>query len=73
MSGALHNVFLVGVGLAGLALVSGFWLPARQVGIKTAAAEHPHVASSAGECEQLLMAEMTTLDAEHEPVAVEGD
>jgi hypothetical protein len=72
MGGALHNVFLVGVMLAGLALLSGFWLPAHHVTQKPSDAE-PHVASSARECEQLLMAEMTTLDAEHEPVAVEGD
>ena len=70
LGSALHNVFLVGVLFAGLALLSGFWLPARHLGTKAAGPE-PHVASSAGECEQLLMAEMTTLDPEHEPVAVD--
>ncbi|HET9531769.1 MAG TPA: MDR family MFS transporter [Blastocatellia bacterium] len=62
LSGALHNVFLVGVGLAGLALISGFWLPAAQTG--------PPIDMEPAQCERLLMAEMTTIDAEHEPDAV---
>jgi EmrB/QacA subfamily drug resistance transporter len=70
---ALHNVFLVGVAFAGFGLVSGFWLPSRRVGDAPAARVTHHVATSAAECEQLLMAEMTAMDAEHEPVAVEGE
>jgi EmrB/QacA subfamily drug resistance transporter len=62
LSGALHNVFLVGVGLAGLAFLSGFWLPAAQTG--------PPIEMEPAQCERLLMAEMTTIDAEHEPDAV---
>ena len=70
LGGALHKVFLVGVLLAGLALVSGFWLPATRLG-EAAPARAQHVATTPAECEQLLMAEMTNLDAEHEPVAVD--
>jgi EmrB/QacA subfamily drug resistance transporter len=73
LGGALHNVFLVGVAFAGFGLLSGFWLPSRKVGDVPPAGAPQHVATSAAECEQLLMAEMTALDAEHEPVAVEGE
>jgi hypothetical protein len=72
LGGGLHNVFIAGVAFAGLALLSGFWLPSRRIGDGPPAAE-PHVATSAAECEQLLMAEMTAIDSEHEPVAVEGE
>jgi EmrB/QacA subfamily drug resistance transporter len=64
LAGALHNVFLVGVALAGLALLSGFWLPATHFG--------PSVQMQPAECERLLMAEMTTIDPEHEPKAIKG-
>jgi len=68
LGGALHNVFLTGAALAFLAFLSGFWLPASQVnaGTETAREEH-HLPQSPAECERMLMAEMTTLDAEQEP------
>jgi MFS family permease len=64
---ALHNVFIVGVIFASLSLISGFWLPTRKVSMAERATEH--LPASAVECEKLLMAEMTTIDPEHEPVA----
>jgi EmrB/QacA subfamily drug resistance transporter len=54
LAGALHKVFLVGAVFASLALISGFWLPP------------VWAAHTAAECERLLMAEMTTIDSEHE-------
>ncbi|HSE98980.1 MAG TPA: MFS transporter, partial [Blastocatellia bacterium] len=71
LSGAMHNVFLVGVGLAGLGLVSGFWLPATNTGPSVEAEPaRKRAVSSPAECERLLMAEMTTMDPEHEPEAI---
>ena len=67
LAASLHNVFICGAVAAGLALVSGFWLPRQRLGSR------PQVATSPAECEELLMAEMTTLDPEHEPVGVKGD
>ncbi len=68
LGGALHNVFLTGAVLALLAFLSGFWLPARQVNAETESArERDHIPQSPAECERMLMAEMTTLDAEQEP------
>jgi EmrB/QacA subfamily drug resistance transporter len=55
LANALHKVFLVGTVFASLALVSGLWLPAIETFTHTAA-----------ECERLLIAEMTTIDPEHE-------
>jgi EmrB/QacA subfamily drug resistance transporter len=68
LGGALQNVFLVGVLFAALGLASGFWLPTRKA-LPGSAVER--ATSSAAECEQLLIAEMTTIDAEHEPIAGE--
>ena len=65
LGGALQHVFIVGLVFAVLGLISGFWLPAQSV--STGGATTEKVPTSA-ECEQLLMAEMTTVDAEHEPV-----
>jgi EmrB/QacA subfamily drug resistance transporter len=62
LGGALRNVFIVGVIFAALALAVGFMLPKRR-----AAASPPEPAASVADCERMLMAEMTTLDAEHEP------
>jgi EmrB/QacA subfamily drug resistance transporter len=74
---ALHNVFMVGAVFAALALVAGFLLPA-STRPATSEAErektlHPTAAqSTVGECEKLLMAEMTTIDPEHEPKIIEA-
>jgi MFS family permease len=66
---ALHNAFLVGGIVAALALISGFWLPSKRPALKE---ETEKIASSPAECERLLMAEMTTIDAEHEPSSIES-
>ena len=67
LGGALKRVFVVGLIFALLALVVGFMLPRTQAvaGAPAAAREAP----SAADCERMLMAEMTTIDAEHEPEA----
>jgi hypothetical protein len=83
LGGALHNVFLVGTLFAAIALFSGFWLPKRdlmsaedarhkaQTGMTKGREEIP---SSAADCERLLMAEMTVIDSDNEPAAVDtGD
>jgi EmrB/QacA subfamily drug resistance transporter len=69
IGGALHNAFLVGGIVAALALISGFWLPSKRPAAKE---EAEKIASSPAECERLLMAEMTTIDPEHEPSAIES-
>jgi EmrB/QacA subfamily drug resistance transporter len=72
LAGALHNVFITGVAFAVLALVSGFFLPAGQIKTETEAANIAEkIPRSPAECERMLMAEMTTIDAEHEPAMVE--
>lgn len=80
LGGALHNVFLVGTLFAAVALVSGFWLPHRDL-MSAEDAKHEmqprtanareEIPSSAGDCERLLMAEMTVIDSDNEPAAVE--
>lgn len=71
LAGALHNVFLTGVAFAVLALISGFWLPASEITTETkTASEHDQIPRSPAECERMLMAEMTTIDAENEPAMV---
>jgi EmrB/QacA subfamily drug resistance transporter len=65
LGGALRRVFIVGLIFAGLALVVGFLLPKARRASK--ASPSPEKAPSAADCERMLMAEMATLDAEHEP------
>jgi hypothetical protein len=73
LSGALHNVFLTGGGFAVLALLSGFWLPAGRIELETEAARQAeNIPQTPAECERLLMAEMTTIDPEHEPGSVKA-
>jgi MFS family permease len=80
LAGALHNVFLVGMVFAVIGLVSGFWLPrrdlmsseeARQAVQPASEKPREEIPSSAADCERLLMAEMTVIDSENEPAAVE--
>jgi hypothetical protein len=72
LAGALHNVFLTGVAFAVLALLSGFWLPSGQIKLEAEVArEAEQIPRSPAECERMLMAEMTTIDAEHEPAMAE--
>ncbi|HXU10082.1 MAG TPA: MDR family MFS transporter, partial [Blastocatellia bacterium] len=74
LGGALHKVFLTGAALACLAFLSGFWLPASQINAGTETArEADHIPQSPVECERMLMAEMTTIDAEHEPAMADRD
>jgi EmrB/QacA subfamily drug resistance transporter len=69
---ALHNVFMVGAVFALLAVIAGFRLPS-EWGRPASDSTPPerrtetHVPTSVGECEKLLMAEMTTIDPDHEP------
>ncbi|MCI0488121.1 MAG: MFS transporter [Blastocatellia bacterium] len=71
LSRALQHVFIAGAVLAALSLISGFWLPSVRALIAEKQAEAKRkIASSPAECEKLLMAEMTTLDPEHEPSAI---
>ncbi|HYP29909.1 MAG TPA: MDR family MFS transporter [Blastocatellia bacterium] len=70
LGGALHNVFLVGTIFAALGLASGFWLPSSYSrGTAEPASPEQEAAHTPAECERLLMAEMTQIDAEHEPEA----
>jgi EmrB/QacA subfamily drug resistance transporter len=72
LGGALHNVFLTGVVFAVLALLSGFWLPAGEIKAEARVArEQDQLPRSPAECERMLMAEMTTIDAENEPAMAE--
>jgi len=72
LSGALHNVFLTGVAFAVLAFLSGFWLPAGEMKTETKAAkEQDKIPRTPAECQRMLMAEMTTMDAEQEPAMAE--
>jgi len=72
LAGALHNVFLTGVSFAVLALLAGFWLPSRgKEAAEGETAKRPEtLPRTSVECERLLMAEMTTINPEHEPDAV---
>lgn len=72
LGGALRNVFLVGMGFAALALVAGFRLPAKAVEHAEEAAQKEMPISPA-DCERLLIAEMSTIDPEHEPAIVERE
>ncbi len=74
LASALHNAFIVGAIFAGLGLLSGLLLPAKPV----RHSDEPPAAvqealDSTAECERLLMAEMTTIDAAHEPAIAEGE
>jgi hypothetical protein len=80
LANALRNVFLFGTLFAGIALFVGFWLPKRDLMSKEDARQvqpervkpREEIPSSAADCERLLMAEMTVIDSDNEPAAVEG-
>jgi len=73
LAGALHNVFLTGVVFAFLAVLSGFWLPSGREEKEGQAVKVPETRPrTPAECERLLMAEMTTINPEHEPDAVQA-
>ncbi|HEX8140596.1 MAG TPA: MDR family MFS transporter [Pyrinomonadaceae bacterium] len=67
LASAIHNVFWVGTALAALALLVSFWLPREER--DGAPAQLTEEACSAESCERLVVAEIATLDPEHEPVA----
>ena len=74
LGGALHNVFLAGVAVAVLGLVSGFWLPAGQIKTQTETARKAdNIPLSPAECERLLIAEMATIDPDHEPAMADRE
>ena len=56
---SLQRAFVTGAVSAGIALVASFWVPPFSSGVKPTAGE------------EMLSAEMTTLDAEAEPVGIE--
>jgi hypothetical protein len=63
LASAVHSVFWIGAGSAALALLVAFRLP-------SGAAGRPETdACDAGSGERMVMAELTTIDAEHEPRA----
>ena len=64
LGGALRNVFIVGVIFAALALVVGFRLPKSRAASAAPTRDEP---PSAADCERMLLAELTTINAEHEP------
>lgn len=70
LTAAIHNVFWVGTVLAALALLVSFYLP-RAGDSTTAPPTEAECCAESGE--RMVMAEFTTLDPEHEPVASRGD
>jgi EmrB/QacA subfamily drug resistance transporter len=70
MTSAIHNVFWVGTVLAALALLVSFWLPRRTDVAFLAPSEEACCAETG---ERMVMAELTTIDPEHEPVAAPAD
>ena len=69
MASAIHKVFWVGTTLSALALLVSFFLPRRG---DTAAVEEPTEDTCCAETgERMVMAELTTLAPEHEPVAAD--
>jgi EmrB/QacA subfamily drug resistance transporter len=70
MAAAIHNVFWVGTVLAALALLVSFFLPRADGGTLPP----PNDAACRAETgERMLMAELTSIDPEHEPVATRAD
>jgi hypothetical protein len=70
LAAAIHKVFWVGTALAGAALLVSFWLPRSGEG---GYGEPTQEACSAETGERMVMAELTNIDAEHEPVASTTD
>ena len=70
LAGAIHKVFWVGTAFAALALLVSFYLPRKG---DSTFERPPEEACSTETGERMMMAELTTIDPEHEPVATEGD
>jgi EmrB/QacA subfamily drug resistance transporter len=71
LAGAIHNVFWVGTAMAALALLVSLRLPSGDDHSITEAPTEETCCAETGE--RMMMAELTTLDAEHEPVAARSD
>lgn len=70
LASALHNVFWTGTVVSALALLVCFWLPRSG----DASSEPPPQEACTSETgERMMIAELTPLDSEHEPVAAQGD
>lgn len=67
MASAIHRVFWVGTALSALALVVSLYLPRSHNRDGTSLPTEDTCSSETGE--RMMMAELTTIDAEHEPVA----
>ncbi|HEX8922191.1 MAG TPA: MDR family MFS transporter [Pyrinomonadaceae bacterium] len=70
MAGAIHNVFWVGTAFAVLALLVSFYLPRSGESSFERPAEEACTSETG---ERMMMAELTTIDPEHEPAAAQGD
>ncbi|MBV9211407.1 MAG: MFS transporter [Acidobacteria bacterium] len=70
MATAIHKVFWVGTALAALALLVSFGLPRASNEDYDGPTEDACCAETG---ERMVMAEFTTMDAQHEPVAARGD
>jgi EmrB/QacA subfamily drug resistance transporter len=70
LAAALHRVFWTGTAVAALALIVCFWLPRSNDGSYE---PPPQEACTATSGERMMVAEITPLDSEHEPVAAQGD
>ena len=71
LAAALRNVFRIGAVFAGLGLVAVFWLPKGSGEHKVDAP--PREAWSVETGERMMITGMTTIDAQHEPVALSAD
>ena len=69
LSAAIHRVFWVGTIVSVLALIACFWLPRQS---DTGHPSPPEDACTTEAAERLMVAEITPLDSEHEPVAAQG-
>jgi Na+/melibiose symporter-like transporter len=70
MAGAIHNVFWLGTALAFLALLGSLYLPRKE----STTTESPTEEMCSPETgERMLMAEQTTIDSQHEPLAANRD
>jgi CubicO group peptidase (beta-lactamase class C family) len=67
---AIHRVFWVGTALAALAMLVTFWLPRSGESMYSPPSEEACCAETG---ERMMIAELATLDPEHEPAATHGD
>lgn len=71
MATAIHRVFWVGTVISGLALLVSLYLPRSYGRVGTAEPTENSCSTETGE--RMVMAELTTIDPEHEPVAAQRD